>query len=265
MWFRMQKTIANRVTAWLRHKLPRPGLPLTDFAQLRRELIPGDVLLVEGRTRVARTISQVTLSPWTHAALFIGRAQALAPPIAEVVSRRLPANINNDELVLEAELGLGTVVRSLAHYRDEHLRICRPAELSEADVQQVIAHGLRHLGKPYNVRQIFDLFRFFLPYAVLPRRWRSTLFEHNAGEPTHVVCSSMLAAAFASVRYPIVPTLRRAKDGTIKAWPRNSKLITPKDFDYSPYFRIIKYPYYGFDNLQSYRDLDWQSGDPHDS
>ena len=164
-------------------------------------------------------------------------------------------------MLLEAELGLGTVVRSLTHYQDEHLRICRPAELSSAEIDRVICEGLKNLGKPYDVRQIFDLFRFFLPYAILPRRWRSTLFEHNAGEPTRVVCSSMLASAFASVKYPIIPLLRRADDGSIQAWPRNTKLITPRDFDYSPYFRIIKYPYYGFDNLKSYRDLDWQEQD----
>lgn len=262
MFSTFRKTIAGKISAWLRRKMPRDGLPLTDFVQLRKELKPGDVLLVEGRSRVARTISQVTLSPWTHAALYIGRAGELSPTVAKQVRRFLPANAGSGELLLEAELGLGTLVRPLDAYKDEHLRICRPAELAAGEVQTVIQNGLKDLGKDYDIRQIFDLARFFFPYALLPRRWRSSLFEHNAGDPTRVVCSSMLARAFASVKYPIVPTLRLGQDGKLKAWRRNTKLITPKDFDYSPYFQIIKYPYVGFDNLGTYRDITWQKDTP---
>ena len=39
---------------------------------------------------------------------------------------------------------------------------------------------------------------------------------------------------------------------------RNPRLYTPKDFDYSPYFDIIKYPYLGLEDLGMYRRLPWR-------
>ena len=37
----------------------------------------------------------------------------------------------------------------------------------------------------------------------------------------------------------------------------NTRLLTPKDFDLSPYFEIIKYPILGQDDLAVYRQLPW--------
>jgi hypothetical protein len=39
--------------------------------------------------------------------------------------------------------------------------------------------------------------------------------------------------------------------------PRNIRLFTPRDFDYSPYFDIIKCPHIDFVKHASYRDLPW--------
>ena len=44
---------------------------------------------------------------------------------------------------------------------------------------------------------------------------------------------------------------------------RNSKLITPPDFDYSPYFEIIKYPMLDFDELAVYKKLPWDRSGVH--
>ncbi|MCK4710812.1 MAG: hypothetical protein KAU21_19515, partial [Gammaproteobacteria bacterium] len=38
---------------------------------------------------------------------------------------------------------------------------------------------------------------------------------------------------------------------------RNPKLFTPRDFDYSPYFDVIKYPIFDFDELAVYKQLPW--------
>lgn len=43
----------------------------------------------------------------------------------------------------------------------------------------------------------------------------------------------------------------------MRFFKRNPKLFTPKDFDYSPYFNIIKYPFIGLDELGIYRSLPW--------
>ena len=39
---------------------------------------------------------------------------------------------------------------------------------------------------------------------------------------------------------------------------RNPKLCTPSDFDYSPYFDIIKYPFLDFHHHADQRLLPWQ-------
>ena len=121
----------------------------------------------------------------------------------------------------------------------------------------MIHYTLGHLGHDYNVRQLLDLARFMFPYGILPRRWRSSLFEHNAGDSTRTVCSSMLAAAFSSVHFPILPVIQHTKDGHVRLLKLNFKLHTPRDFDYSPYFDIIKYPFFDHDDLTFYRRLPW--------
>ena len=69
----------------------------------------------------------------------------------------------------------------------------------------------------------------------------------------------MIAAAFAAVRFPVLPVLEQCADGTLRMIPRNSRLFTPRDFDYSPYFDIIKCPHLEFSRSASYRNLPWDS------
>ena len=79
----------------------------------------------------------------------------------------------------------------------------------------------------------------------------------QAGVPTRTVCSSMIAAAFAGVNYPVMPLVHRGDDGKLQLYKRNPRLFTPRDFDDSPYFDIIKYPILGLDDLALYRRLPW--------
>ena len=68
------------VSDWLTKEGPPPESPLCDFKRLSYELRPGDVLLVEGRSRVSNVIKQITQSSWTHSALFIGRIYDIRDP-----------------------------------------------------------------------------------------------------------------------------------------------------------------------------------------
>jgi hypothetical protein len=163
----------------------------------------------------------------------------------------------SEQLMVEALLGKGTIITPLAKYRRDHLRICRPTGLEPEDAHKVVAHAIHHIGFDYDVRHLLDLARFFFPWNILPKRWRSTLFQHNAGSPTRTVCSSLLASAFNNVNFPILPFIDRDDDGGLHFFKRNPRLFTPKDFDYSPYFDIIKYPFLGLDDLGVYRRLPW--------
>jgi hypothetical protein len=70
----------------------------------------------------------------------------------------------------------------------------------------------------------------------------------GSGEPTRAICSSLIAQSFQSVHYPILPVVEetqfgqpaktRAGDDVFHI--RHHSLFTPRDFDVSPYFDIIK-------------------------
>lgn len=255
------KRLTFRIWQWMVSWLTREGtpheIPLCDFPRLSEELTPGDVLLVEGRTRVGGVIKLITQSAWTHSALYIGRLQDIQDAaLRRLVVQFYPAE-GDERLLIEALLGEGTRISPLSKYRGDHLRICRPQGLCPDDAQRVIAYAIRRLGNDYDVRQLLDLARFFLPWSVLPRRWRSSLFEGRAGDTTRNVCSCLLAEAFDSVDFPILPFVERREDGSLRFFKRNPRLFTPRDFDYSPYFHIIKYPFLGLDDLGVYRSLAW--------
>ncbi|PJD94134.1 MAG: hypothetical protein CK424_00850 [Legionella sp.] len=113
------------------------------------------------------------------------------------------------------------------------------------------------MGKKYDVRHLLDLARFLFPWGLFPRKWRSTLFQHNAMQPTEDICSSMIADAFQSVHYPILPFIHEGNRNQMELVKRNSRLFTPSDFDYSPFFSVIKYPIFPPDTLKGYAHLPW--------
>jgi hypothetical protein len=245
------------MTNWLIRGRKTSHVPMCDFDRLKYEIRPADVILVEGHTRASEVIKTISQSSWTHAALYIGRLYDISDPTLRAKVQEAYKGDPNEQLLLEAELGLGTVVVPLSKYQHEHLRICRPKSLSPTDALKVVAYCVGCLGGEYDVRGVLDLARFVLPWSIMPRRWRSSLFEHNAGSQTKTICSTLLADAFTHVKYPILPFIDRSESGEIKLYKRNTRLFSPRDFDYSPYFDIIKYPYLGLDDISMYRDLPW--------
>ena len=249
--------LSRKISAWLNREKAPHSSPMCDFERIRHELRPCDVVLVEGRSRVSNVIRIITQSPWTHAAFYIGRLHDIEDPKFRA---RAADHFGNDpeiQLIIESLLGQGTVLRPLTNYEKDHLRICRPKGLSFRDSQQAINFSISRLGVDYDIRQILDLARFLFPWTILPRRWRSSLFAHNAGRPTRTVCSTMIAEAFAYIQFPILPLVRRTENNEVRLFRRNPRICTPKDFDYSPYFEIIKYPFIDCDDYGCYRLLPW--------
>jgi hypothetical protein len=251
--------VGKKIVGWLTVERDRGCPPLCDFERIRYEVRSCDVILVEGRSRISEIIRTVTQSPWSHAALYIGRIHDIDDEELREKLRSFYDGDPHEQLVIEAWLGEGTVVNPLSRYSADSLRICRPTGLSRRDAQHVLKFALHHLGFEYDLRQLLDLARLLFPYSFIPRRWRSSLFEHNAGSPTRSVCSSMIAAAFASVQFPVIPVLEQRDDGSLHMIPRNTRLFTPRDFDYSPYFEIIKCPHLDFAKQPGYRNLPWNT------
>jgi hypothetical protein len=250
--------IRSVVVNWLKHKKSLPHAPLSDFQRVRHEIKACDVLLIEGRSRVSEVIKLVTQSNWSHAALYIGRLHDIEDPqLRERLASHYTGNPDR-QLIIESELGMGTIVRPLAVYEREHIRICRPRSLGYGDSQAVISYAIGRLGTSYDVRQIFDLARFLFPWAIMPRRWRSTLFGAHPGKSAQTVCSTMIAESFGTIQFPILPLVKRVEGDRIQLFMRNPKLCTPSDFDYSPYFDIIKYPFLDFQLHADQRLLPWR-------
>lgn len=252
--------LAKPVIHWLNKKKAVPSIPLCDYDKIRHELRPCDVILIEGRSRVSEIIKLITQSPWSHACLYIGRIhniedESLKKKVSECI------NINpEDQLIIESELGTGTIIRPLAYYKNEHIRICRPKGLTYQDAQIIYRYCISKLGFGYDIRQILDLARLLFPWWIMPRKWRSSLFKTHIGEYTKTVCSTMIAESFNQVQFPILPIVKINENKEIRFYRKNPKLCVPSDFDYSPYFEIIKYPFIDFNHHADYRLLPW-SGD----
>lgn len=265
MGIKSKTKLIHSIVQWLIHERAPSPVPMSDFERARYEIKPGDVILVEGRSRASDVIKSVTQSCWSHAALYIGRLHEIENPIDRQRVKDFYDGQPDVQLIIESELGLGTIVRPLATYDRDHLRICRPRDLTFSDAQKVIGYAVSRLGSDYDVRQIFDLLRFLFPWLVMPRKWRSSLFNSHPGETTKTVCSTMIAEAFGSIQYPILPLVKRSENHELKIYRRNPKLCTPSDFDYSPYFDIIKYPFMNFAQSQPhYRLMPWQKSN-HDA
>jgi hypothetical protein len=77
----------------------------------------------------------------------------------------------------------------------------------------------------------------------VPRRFRRRMLALGSGDPTRAICSSLIAEAFQKVAYPILPTVETSTDAEQAdeiLHIRHHSLFTPRDFDLSPYFQIVK-------------------------
>ena len=266
----MQNKLRNwlwqTIVDWLNDipKYNRNMQAINNFEHMLHNLQPADVILFEGRSRVSEVIKIVTLSPWTHAALYVGRMNEITNPETLTLIKKHYRGDPNEPLLIESLLGFGTIVNPLNDYDEDNLRVCRPDGLSFDDQNKVVYFACEHIGMNYDIRQLLDLARFMFPYAILPRRWRSSLFQHNAGRPTNIVCSSMIARCFQSVNFPMLPTINSDKNDRLRFHKRNFRLFVPTDFDYSPYFNILKFPAWPFSSNRGYKDLPWSEEDPTD-
>ncbi len=200
-----------------------------DPVALGQTIRPGDVLLVEGNSRISGAIKYLTQSTWSHAALYVG-------PI------EIDGGAGDPHNLIEALLGNGVVSTPLAAYSRYHTRICRPIGLSREDCRRVCEFAISRIGVQYDLKNIIDLGRYLVPLPV-PQRWRRRMIALGSGDPTRLICSGIIAQAFQSIRYPILPNITRvgsrsAQEEILRI--RHSSLFVPRDFDISPYFAVVK-------------------------
>lgn len=240
-------TSVDRLTGWIADYLSRPieGFePPAAYSadQLGAVLQPGDVLLVEGNLRISSIIKYITQSMWSHVALYVG-------PQPDAHGRQT----DDPPVLVEAELGCGVIVSPLSKYMNFHTRVCRPIGLRQADRERVVAHALGRVGHAYDLKNVIDIARDRLSRRSVVATLKRGLRALGSGEPTRTICSSLIAEAFQSVRYPILATRRmvpcresppdRPDDCIEEAWEAHHfSLLAPRDFDVSPYFTVVKPP-----------------------
>ncbi len=230
MGFMLYK-IGNAIASYLQK--PIAGYePFTrsDPDALRASLRPGDILLVEGNNRISGVIKYLTQSTWSHAALYVGSMAGRADENGE------------PHVLVEVDMSVGVVSASLSKYLDFHTRVCRPVGLSGEDCAKLCAYAVDRIGCGYDLKNISDLVRYLVRLPV-PQRWRRRMIALGSGDPTRLICSTLIAQAFESVRYPILPRMTLIESPAARReilHIRHSSLYAPRDFDISPFFQVIK-------------------------
>lgn len=266
---------AQLFAAWFVQYLTRPREEyrrwfFNDAVRLKSRIRPGDVVLVEGDQRVSQVIKFLTMSPWSHSAMYVGSALMRNPEDRANVRRVFGREARY--LIVEALVESGVVVSPLVKYIDYNIRVCRPVGLTPEQIQTVVDHVLSHVGFTYDQRNVQDLCRYLLPIHLIPSRLREDALHFGSGIETETICSSMLAEAFAKVGMSVMPVhirrravvrgplarrifgrpTRRVYSGLLKK--RHPSLCVPRDFDLSPYFDIIKFnerPPLTFDHVRA--------------
>ena len=212
--------LLERLGYFLAHYLQKvsPGyspVATTDPEKLKRAIKPGDILLVEGNLRISVAIKYLTQSTWSHAAVYIG-----------------------DDTLIEVDMLEGVIKVPLSKYTGFHTRICRPVNLLPEDREKFLSFLNSRLGMQYDMKNAIDLVRYLLPIPPVPVKWRRRMLALGSGDPTRAICSTMIAQAFGKIGYPILPVNAGRETETMHI--RHYSLYTPRDFDVSPYFQIVK-------------------------
>jgi hypothetical protein len=256
----LRRWLVERIVEYLTEPLPEYERRVrNDLEVLLAQLRKADVILVEGDQRVSAVIRYLTQSCWSHSALYIGD-ELLRRGGERAGWARDTFGDDAEHLLVEA-LPHGVVVSPVAKYVDYNIRICRPHRLRSEHVKVILDEAVATIGWRYDLRNVFDLARYLIPVTVVPPRWRSAALHFGSGDATEVICSSLIARLFDKVRFPILPTVTfpeteaaeaprsqlgrrifgqpsRRYTGIFKM--RHPTLITPRDFDLSPFFDIVK-------------------------
>jgi hypothetical protein len=246
--------IGRAIAGYLSKPIGKPGGGSAEAALVAEALAPGDVLLIEGNTRMSAAIKYLTQSTWSHAALYVG------------MRAELPAVDGEPATLIEADVLDGVRAVPLSCYINFRVRICRPVRLTAEDCERLIRYVIERLGYRYDLKNLLDLARYLLPLPV-PARLRRRLIAFGSGDPTRAICSTLIAQAFGTVRYPILPIISRKHDGNPgradqvrELWRiRHHSLYVPRDFDISPFFEVVK-PRIAKPTFD-YQHVPWSEGD----
>src|SRR2546425_10924228 len=188
--------MGGRLATYLAQPIRGGQTATASLEQLGAALKPGDVLLVEGSTRVSVAIKYLTQSTWSQAMFYIG--DALEPP----------ALGESPRVLVEADMLYGIRAVPLSDVSGMNTRIRRPVGLSKEDLQAVIRFTVSHIGGRYDLKNGFDLARYLVPTPPVPGRWRRPMIAFRRGGPTPANFPTPVAQGFHAGHYPNPPPLK---------------------------------------------------------
>lgn len=158
------------------------------------------------------------------------------------------AGKNPEHCFVEADTVEGVRGVGISAFGGLHSRICRPVGLSAHESQKLAAFAIARIGHQYDLRNVLDLARYLFPTPPVSSRFRRSMLALGRGDPTRAICSTLIAQAFQSIRYPILPITAVQNDDRPDCSAcvseilsvRHHSLFAPRDFDVSPYFAVIK-------------------------
>jgi hypothetical protein len=178
----------------------------------------GDILLIEGRNHISGIIKYLSQSTWSHAALYV------RPIAGRATVDGRPCDM------VESNLDNGIIDVPLSKYFPFHTRICRPVGLSSEDRQAVCDYAIERIGLQYDLKTAAGA-------AALAAEHDRAWFGRSVPAITRVESES--------ARQEIYHI-------------RDSLLYTPRDFDISPYFAVIKPT---IETGFNYKTIKWSTDD----
>jgi hypothetical protein len=106
-----------------------------DTQSLWATLRHGDVLLMEGNTRMAALVRGITRSPWTHVSMYVGPLEAGPDP----------------RCIVEADIAAGVRAVPLSELKGLRVRVLRPAGLHATERRRLAEWVVSRIGAEYDL------------------------------------------------------------------------------------------------------------------
>ena len=200
---RRYSPLIDALARYLAQPLKRPGSSSnSDPHSLSALLVPGDVLLTDGNSRMAALVRRVTRSPWSHVAMYVGPLEDGADP----------------RCIVEADIAGGVRAVRLSELEGLRVRVLRPRGLDDTLRRRLADWVVSRIGGQYDLAHAWALAKRLLR---LPLPSRLPQAAHSA---TRFICSTLLAQAFLLVGHPVVA---------------DPACVTPRDFETASVFEPI--------------------------
>ena len=180
--------LLNALALYLAQPVKRHSpAPTPEPQDLAAVLVPGDVLLTDGNTRMAALVRRVTRSAWSHVAMHVGPVECGPDPLC----------------IVEADVALGVRAMRLSELKGLRVRVLRRRGLDDTQRRRLADWVVSRIGGQYDLAHALALARRLLGLPLASRL--APMPVAMAQSATRFICSTLLAQAFLLMGHPVVP------------------------------------------------------------